>query len=100
MKKIKQIVAIVAIILLASLYLATFITAIVSPVGNMTPFAICLFGTVAIPLLAFAFIYVFGRMKGSKIVGDPDKSAIGADNASITEDSVSKEKEESTDKEV
>lgn len=73
MKKVKQIAAIIAIVLLVALYVTTFIVALTSPVGEMKLFGICLFGTVAIPILAFAFIYVYGRTYNKKIMGDPEK---------------------------
>lgn len=87
MKRVKQIVAIIAIILLLALYIATFCVAIFSEVGNARPFAMCLFGSVAIPLLAFIFIWVYGKTYGKGIIGDPDNPYV-SDNSNISNDSI------------
>ena len=73
MKKVKQTAALIAVILLAGVYIATLLAAIFSPADNMRLFAICLFCTVAIPLLAFIFIWVYGRTFDKKIIGDPEE---------------------------
>lgn len=75
MKKAKQIAAIIAVVLLLGLYITTLLVGLLSPVGHTTLFGICLFGTIAIPILAFLFIWIFGRATGKKVIGDPEESA-------------------------
>lgn len=63
----------IAIILLVALYIATFVVSFfVTKGGDNRIFAVCLFGTIAIPLLAYLLILVFGRVQGKHIMGDPD----------------------------
>lgn len=71
MKKIKQIIAIIAIALLAGLYIATLITAIFAKEQAATAFAVCMILTFVIPLMAFITILFFGRAYGKKVIGDP-----------------------------
>lgn len=72
MKKAKQIIAIIAIVLLIGLYIATLITAIFAKEQAATAFTVCMILTVVIPLMAFIAILFFGRAYGKKVIGDPE----------------------------
>jgi len=69
--KIKRIIAWIAIILLASLYLTTLGLAIAGFSVYNSMFLLCLFATLVIPLLAFIVIYLFDRYTGRIAPGDP-----------------------------
>ena len=72
MKKVnvKQIAAWVAIILLAALYVVTLIVAIFDQSASGTLFKLCLICTVIVPVLAWAFIWLYGQMTGKKTIAD------------------------------
>ena len=65
MKKIKQILAILGIILLAGLYLSTLILALTDHSGTMNLFFTSIVATILIPVLlwAYTFIYTLVRKK-------------------------------------
>ncbi len=56
MKKIKQTVAIICVVLLAGLYITTFILAMTDSTATMTYFKGCVACTIFVPLAAWAFI--------------------------------------------
>ncbi len=66
----KRIAALIAVILLVGLYLVTFIVAVFVPVEGNNLFAICLMGTIAIPLLAWVYIWMYGQMTGKETIAD------------------------------
>ena len=55
MNKLKRILAIVAIVLLLGLYLTTFILAITNFPGSAAMFNACIYATIAVPILIYAF---------------------------------------------
>lgn len=67
---VKQIAAMTAVILLAALYILTLIMAIVDPSASGRWFVICLVCTMAIPLLAWIFIWIYGETTGKKTIAD------------------------------
>lgn len=66
----KRIAAWVAIVLLAGLYIVTFVVALVYPPGAGNLFGACLMATVAVPLLAWIYIWLYGQMTGKKTIAD------------------------------
>ncbi len=66
----KRIAALVAVVLLVALYLVTFFVAVFAPVESGKIFAVCLMGTVAIPLLAWVYIWMYGKMTGKETIAD------------------------------
>lgn len=58
----KQVVAIIGILLLVLMYLATLITAIVDSSASGRLFWICLYATVAIPLLVWVYTWMYGKL--------------------------------------
>lgn len=74
-KKIKQISAIVAIIILVGLYIATFIFAIIDSPYSGRMFQACLFATISVPILLWIWIWLYGA-----ITGKSDMAAIFPEN--------------------
>ena len=66
----KQIAALVAVILLAALYIVTLVVAIVDPPASGKWFVGCLVCTMAVPLLAWIFIWIYGETTGKKTIAD------------------------------
>ena len=66
----KRIAAIVALILLAALYVTTFVVALVYPPGAGNLFGVCLMATIAVPLLAWVYIWLYGQTTGKKTIAD------------------------------
>lgn len=56
----KQIAALICAILLAAMYLITLIVAIVNPDGSGKLFAGCLLMTIALPILLWIYIWLYG----------------------------------------
>ncbi len=85
----KQIAALVAVILLAALYIVTLVVAIVDPTASGKWFVGCLVCTMAVPLLAWIFIWIYGETTGKKTIADlhlmQDADADGVDGADAQE---------------
>ncbi len=71
----KQIVAMTGVILLALLYVITLIVAIVDSSASGRLLWMCLFATVAIPMLIWIYIWMYGKLTGRKTMTDPDSDA-------------------------
>lgn len=63
MKKVKQIFAIIAIVLLVGLYLSTLVFAIIGSSDTMVLFKAAIFSTVVIPVLIWAYSMIFRLLK-------------------------------------
>lgn len=66
----KRIAALTAVVFLVALYLVTFFVAVFAPAESGDVFAVCLMGTVAIPLLAWIYIWMYGKMTGKETIAD------------------------------
>lgn len=66
----KQVVAIVGIVLLVLLYLVTLFAAIFDNSASGSLFWMCLFATVAIPLLIWIYTWMYGKLKGRHTIAD------------------------------
>ena len=66
----KRMAAIVALVLLVLLYVVTFFVALFAPVGKGNLFAACLMATIAVPLLAWIYIWLYGQMTGKRTMAD------------------------------
>lgn len=66
----KRIAAIAALVLLVLLYVVTFFVALFAPVDKGNLFAACLMATIAVPLLAWIYIWLYGQMTGKKTMAD------------------------------
>lgn len=82
MKKTKQILAILGIILLASLYVATLVFAIIGSENAMNWFRASVYATVVVPVLiwAYGFVYRLLRDHFSLREDDPASSARSSDS--------------------
>ncbi len=63
MKKVKQILAIIGIVLLVLLYLSTLICAIVDRTETMRLFQASIMATVIIPVLLWAYSFIYKLIK-------------------------------------
>ena len=98
----KRIAAIVALVLLALLYIVTFFVALFAPVDKGNLFAACLMATIAVPLLAWIYIWLYGQMTGKKTIADLNLMQTGEDAFVDSESDVEVTEEkpaDSTDKE-
>lgn len=71
----KQIVAWIGIILLLALYAITLIVAIFDTSSSGKLFGLCLFATVAIPLLIWIYTWMYGKLTGRHTIADFDISS-------------------------
>lgn len=62
-KKPKQIAAIIGIVLLVSLYVATLIVAILDFPGKSHLFAACLYATIGLPIILWLTIWSLDKLK-------------------------------------
>ena len=67
----KQIAAVICIILLVLLYVATLIVALLDFPGSDRMFASCLGATVGLPILLWIYIWVYGKFTGKHTITDP-----------------------------
>lgn len=66
----KQIAALLAVVLLAALYLITLFAAIFDTSAAGSLFRICLICTVVVPLLTWVFIWLYGQTTGKSTIAD------------------------------
>ena len=92
----KRIAAIAALILLAALYIVTFVVALVYPPGAGNLFGVCLMATIAVPLLAWVYIWLYGQTTGKKTLADLNLMQGGpeAEAGPETDEEASKEEHE------
>ena len=64
----KRICAILIIIFLVLLYVVTLIVAIISPKDGGRLFAMCLFATVVVPIVAYLYIWMYTKATGKKTI--------------------------------
>ncbi len=69
-RSVKQIAALTAVILLAAMYIATLLVAIFDKSASGKLFLFCAVCTVAVPLLAWIFIWLYGQYSGKKTIAD------------------------------
>lgn len=87
----KRVAALVAVVLLVALYVVTFFVALFAPVESGNVFAVCLMGTIAIPLLAWIYIWLYGRMTGKETIADLKILQTGIEAEETVEAETSKE---------
>lgn len=66
MKKVKQILALIGVILLAALYVTTLILAITDNSGTMNMFFASVVATIIIPVLIWAYTLIYRLTRGNK----------------------------------
>ena len=65
----KQIAAILCIVLLVLLYVATLVVALLDFPGSDRLFAACLMATVGLPILLWIYIWLYGKYRESSGAG-------------------------------
>lgn len=95
-RSVKQIAALVAVILLVAMYALTLVVAIIDKSASGKMFAFCLICTVAIPLLTWIFIWIYGQYSGKKTIADLNlmQDPEGADAQAADETEADAESEE------
>lgn len=71
-KRVKQILAIICIVLLVGLYLSTLILAITDHTGTMEMFFASVLATVIIPILIWVYAFIYRLVKKNK--DEPEES--------------------------
>lgn len=74
-RKPKQIAAIICIILLVLLYVATLVVSLLDFPGSDKLFAACLLATVGLPILLWIYIWLYGRLTQKSTIAEifPDQ---------------------------
>lgn len=62
-KNLRQILALVCVVLLVALYVMTFICAIASFPGWQRMFGGCIVATIALPILLWIYIWLYSKVK-------------------------------------
>lgn len=75
MKKTKRILAILGIILLASLYVATLVFAIIGSENAMNWFRASVYATVVVPVLIWAYGFVYRLLRDHFSLREDDASS-------------------------
>lgn len=77
-QKPKQIAAIICIVLLVLLYVATLVISLLDFPGSDRLFAACLMATVGLPVLLWIYIWLYGKYTGRKTLAtDASKEESG-----------------------
>ena len=79
----RQLVAIAGVVLLVLLYAVTLVIAIVDSSASGRLFWICLFATIAIPILIWVYTWMYGKLTGRKTMADLNP---GTEKGSKTDD--------------
>ena len=75
----KQVVAIAGVLLLVLLYIVTLVVAVFDNSESGRWFMICIFSTVAVPILIWVYTWMYGKLTGRHTIADPNRFP-GADN--------------------
>lgn len=73
----RRVVAMIGVILLVLLYLVTLIVAIVDRSASGRLFWICLYATVAIPILIWVYTWMYGKLTRKHTFADFDLGGTG-----------------------
>ena len=66
----KQIAAIICIVLLVLLYVATLIVSVLDFPGSDRLFGACIIATIGLPILLWIFIWVYGKYTQKRTIAD------------------------------
>lgn len=69
-KSLKQLIAIISLLALAILIILFFISAFFAKPGSGNIFFALFFGIIAIPILAWLFLFCYGRFKGKHTMAE------------------------------
>lgn len=70
----RQIAAMTGVVLLVLLYVTTLILALTDNSASGNFFALSLGGTLVIPIIVFLYSWMYGRITGKKVIGDPEQA--------------------------
>lgn len=94
-KRARQIGALICVVLLVLLYVATLVFAILDFEGSDQLFAACLMATVGLPILLWIYIWVYGKYTGRRTLADaPESKAAKAKSENPAASSASKDSSE------
>ena len=81
-QKPKQIAAIICIVLLVLLYVATLVISLLDFPGSDRLFAACLMATVGLPVLLWIYIWLYGKYTGRKTLATdaPKEESVEEEN--------------------
>ncbi len=68
----KRIVALIGVFLLLALYVAALFISIFNPDSSGDMLRFCIFGTVAIPLFIWIYVWMYGKLTGKHTIADFD----------------------------
>lgn len=68
----KQVVAMAGVILLVAIYIITLLVAIFNPGESGNYFQICLVSTIAVPILIWIYVWMYGKLTNRHTFADPD----------------------------
>lgn len=80
--KPKQIAAILCIVLLVLLYIATLVVSLLDFPGSEKLFIACLVATIGLPILLWIYIWLFGKVTGKHTIADAPESTDTPDSNS------------------
>jgi len=72
-QKSKQIAAILCIILLVLLYIATLVVSLLDFPGSDRLFAACLVATIGLPILLWIYIWLFGKITEKRSASEEEE---------------------------
>lgn len=77
----KQIAAIICIVLLVLLYVATLVVSLLDFPGSDKLFAACITATIGLPILLWVYIWLYGRLNARSSIADlfPEKEKAETD---------------------
>jgi len=70
----KQVVAIIGVVLLVLMYIVTLLLAIFDNSSSGKFFMLSLCCTLVIPIIVFLYSWMWARLTGKKLVGDPENT--------------------------
>ncbi len=68
----KRVIALLGVILLVSLYIVTLFVAIFVPDQSGNMLKCCFLATIAIPILIWIYIWMYGKLSNKHTIADPD----------------------------
>lgn len=94
-RKPKQIAAIICILLLVLLYVATLIVSLLDFPGSDRLFAACLTATIGLPILLWIYIWLYGRLTQKSTMAEifPDQQEKTTPDTDLMEDAKNREQD-------
>ncbi len=94
-RKPKQIAAIICILLLVLLYVATLVVSLLDFPGSDRLFAACLTATIGLPILLWIYIWLYGRLTQKSTMAEifPDQQEKTTPDTDLTEDVKNREQD-------